>query len=189
MISLVPGRSQPIRNPDATRLFAHCRNPSAHTRGREVGARPRRERKTGDDPATPSLSPRRPPCRPKRPPPRPSRRPPRRRGAEAPPAEANPAEAPAKSAPDVDAAADALGKVGVSEAADAEKPDEPDLALKSEVLNEQQETVVEKKVVDDTPYASAKTFEDLGLSAELLKGLYSEMKFERPSKIQGETLP
>ena len=109
--------------------------------------------------------------------------------AEAPPAEANPAEAPAKSAPDVDAAADALGKVGVSEAADAEKPDEPDLALKSEVLNEQQETVVEKKVVDDTPYASAKTFEDLGLSAELLKGLYSEMKFERPSKIQGETLP
>ena len=57
------------------------------------------------------------------------------------------------------------------------------------MLNEQEETVVEKKVVDDTPYASAKTFEDLGLSAELLKGLYSEMKFERPSKIQGETLP
>ena len=49
--------------------------------------------------------------------------------------------------------------------------------------------MVEKKVVDDTPYASAKSFEELGLSAELLQGLYSEMKFERPSKIQGETLP
>ena len=66
----------------------------------------------------------------------------------------------------------------------------PDTALgKSEVLVEQEETVVEKKVVDDTPYASAKSFEELGLSAELLQGLYSEMKFERPSKIQGETLP
>lgn len=66
----------------------------------------------------------------------------------------------------------------------------PDSALgKSEVLVEQEETVVEKKVVDDTPYASAKSFEELGLSAELLQGLYSEMKFERPSKIQGETLP
>ena len=74
------------------------------------------------------------------------------------------ADAPAADAPAsaVDAAADALGKVGVSEPADAEKPDEPDLALKSEVLVEQEETVVEKKVVDDTPYASAKTFEELG---------------------------
>lgn len=41
----------------------------------------------------------------------------------------------------------------------------------------------------NTPYVSAKTFEDLGLSQELLKGLYSEMRFERPSKIQAETLP
>ncbi|CAL5350865.1 unnamed protein product [Camellia sinensis] len=30
---------------------------------------------------------------------------------------------------------------------------------------------------------SAKTFEELNLSADLLKGLYVEMKFERPSKI------
>ena len=46
----------------------------------------------------------------------------------------------------------------------------PDTALgKSEVLVEQEETVVEKKVVDDTPYASAKSFEELGLSAELLQ--------------------
>lgn len=54
---------------------------------------------------------------------------------------------------------------------------------------EEPETEVQKKVVSDTPYVSAKTFEELGLSAELLQGLYSEMKFERPSKIQGETLP
>ena len=83
----------------------------------------------------------------------------------------------------------ALEKVGVAEPADPDAPDAPDLALKSEVLVEQEETVVEKKVVDNTPYASAKSFEELGLSAELLQGLYSEMKFERPSKIQGETLP
>lgn len=41
----------------------------------------------------------------------------------------------------------------------------------------------------DTLYKSAKTFEDLNLSAELLKGLYVEMKFERPSKVQEVTLP
>lgn len=32
-------------------------------------------------------------------------------------------------------------------------------------------------------------FEDLNLSPELLKGLYVEMKFERPSKIQSISLP
>lgn len=31
---------------------------------------------------------------------------------------------------------------------------------------------------------AAKTFEELGLSQELLQGLYTEMKFERPSRIQ-----
>ena len=38
-------------------------------------------------------------------------------------------------------------------------------------------------------YSSAKTFEELGLSQELLQGLYTEMKFERPSRIQAKTLP
>ncbi|GER45418.1 RNA helicase-like protein [Striga asiatica] len=41
----------------------------------------------------------------------------------------------------------------------------------------------------DTPYTSAKRFEDLDLSPELLKGLYVEMKFEKPSKIQAISLP
>jgi len=51
------------------------------------------------------------------------------------------------------------------------------------------ETEIKKVVADDTPYTSAKSFEDLKLSPELLQGLYSEMKFEKPSKIQAETLP
>jgi ATP-dependent RNA helicase DDX19/DBP5 len=38
-------------------------------------------------------------------------------------------------------------------------------------------------------YKSALTFEELGLSQELLKGIYEEMRFERPSKIQAQTLP
>ncbi|KAA0066182.1 DEAD-box ATP-dependent RNA helicase 38-like [Cucumis melo var. makuwa] len=41
----------------------------------------------------------------------------------------------------------------------------------------------------DTPYSSASTFEDLNLSKELLKGLYVEMKFHKPSKIQAISLP
>ncbi|XP_065858140.1 DEAD-box ATP-dependent RNA helicase 38-like isoform X2 [Euphorbia lathyris] len=41
----------------------------------------------------------------------------------------------------------------------------------------------------DTPYSSAATFEDLNLSLELLKGLYVEMKFQKPSKIQAISLP
>ncbi|KAL1080407.1 hypothetical protein V6Z11_D10G293100 [Gossypium hirsutum] len=41
----------------------------------------------------------------------------------------------------------------------------------------------------DTPYASAFTFEELNLLPELLKGLYVEMKYEKPSKIQAISLP
>jgi len=41
----------------------------------------------------------------------------------------------------------------------------------------------------DTPYTSASRFEELNLSPELMKGLYVEMKFEKPSKIQAISLP
>ncbi|CAI9110332.1 OLC1v1010338C1 [Oldenlandia corymbosa var. corymbosa] len=41
----------------------------------------------------------------------------------------------------------------------------------------------------DTIYGSAEKFEDLNLSPELLKGLYVQMKFEKPSKIQAISLP
>ncbi|XP_028119335.1 DEAD-box ATP-dependent RNA helicase 38-like isoform X2 [Camellia sinensis] len=46
-----------------------------------------------------------------------------------------------------------------------------------------------KVIAGDTMYNSAKSFEDLKLSPDLLKGLYVEMKFERPSKIQAISLP
>ncbi len=52
-----------------------------------------------------------------------------------------------------------------------------------------EDTCVLQVIADDTPYTSAKTFEELNLSPELLQGLYSEMKFEKPSKIQAATLP
>ncbi|XP_031478241.1 DEAD-box ATP-dependent RNA helicase 38 [Nymphaea colorata] len=41
----------------------------------------------------------------------------------------------------------------------------------------------------NTIYASASTFEELNLSQELLKGLYSEMNFSKPSRIQAVSLP
>lgn len=60
--------------------------------------------------------------------------------------------------------------------------------LLSEITN--RDWLLCKQVVaGDTPYTSAKSFEELNLSESLLRGLYSEMKFERPSKIQGITLP
>lgn len=39
-----------------------------------------------------------------------------------------------------------------------------------------------------TPYTSANTFEELGLSDDLMKGVYA-MKFSKPSKIQATSLP
>eukprot|EP00897_Mesotaenium_endlicherianum_P003055 jgi/Mesen1/2778/ME000170S01889 len=72
--------------------------------------------------------------------------------------------------------------------------DKPEVAIKSGTLNEEveaPETEIRKVMAgdDDTPYVSAKRFEDLALSEPLLKGLYNSMKFEKPSKIQAETLP
>ncbi|GAB5586764.1 RNA helicase required for poly(A+) mRNA export [Umbelopsis nana] len=53
--------------------------------------------------------------------------------------------------------------------------------------------VVQVKLADlqanpDSPLYSAKSFEEVGLKPELLKGLY-DMKFTRPSKIQERALP
>ena len=52
-----------------------------------------------------------------------------------------------------------------------------------------EESAIKTVVTGDTPYTSAKSFEDLPISDELRQGLYVEMKFEKPSKIQAETLP
>ncbi|KAK6140110.1 hypothetical protein DH2020_026108 [Rehmannia glutinosa] len=56
-------------------------------------------------------------------------------------------------------------------------------------LTDPDDSRIEAVTSGDTPYTSAKRFEDLNLSPELLKGLYVEMKFEKPSKIQAISLP
>ncbi|XP_047955719.1 DEAD-box ATP-dependent RNA helicase 38-like [Salvia hispanica] len=56
-------------------------------------------------------------------------------------------------------------------------------------LTNPDDSSIEAVTSGDTPYTSAKRFEDLNLSPELLKGLYVEMKFEQPSKIQAISLP
>ncbi|XP_059595189.1 DEAD-box ATP-dependent RNA helicase 38 isoform X4 [Vitis vinifera] len=58
-----------------------------------------------------------------------------------------------------------------------------------ESLDEPEDSSIQVVTSGDTPYTSASTFEDLNLSPELLRGIYSEMKFERPSKIQAISLP
>ncbi|KAL1557878.1 DEAD-box ATP-dependent RNA helicase 38 [Salvia divinorum] len=88
------------------------------------------------------------------------------------------------------------------EEAAAENQDEAssaDIKLDSLVIDESKpgalgltnpdDSTIESVTSGDTPYTSAKRFEDLNLSPELLKGLYVEMKFEQPSKIQAISLP
>lgn len=67
--------------------------------------------------------------------------------------------------------------------------DEPDLTLR--LAQGLREGIAEAQITtqSETMYASASRFEDLPLSPEILEGLYGEMKFERPSKIQAITLP
>ena len=48
---------------------------------------------------------------------------------------------------------------------------------------------VQTITVEGNIYKAAATFEDLHLSPSLLQGLYTEMKFQRPSQIQAKTLP
>ncbi|KAA8516624.1 hypothetical protein F0562_016870 [Nyssa sinensis] len=67
-----------------------------------------------------------------------------------------------------------------------EVPDELEV---NKFLDEPEDSKIKAVTSGDTMYSSAKTFEDLNLSSELLKGLYVEMKFERPSKIQAISLP
>lgn len=64
--------------------------------------------------------------------------------------------------------------------------DDPDVAIKGGGLRDPETEITAKS---DTLYSSAHSFEELGLTPELLQGLYTEMKFEKPSKIQAKTLP
>ncbi|TXG58388.1 hypothetical protein EZV62_016217 [Acer yangbiense] len=56
-------------------------------------------------------------------------------------------------------------------------------------LDEPEDSNIKAVTTGDTPYTSASTFEDLNLTPELLKGLYVDMKFHKPSKIQAISLP
>ena len=98
------------------------------------------------------------------------------------------AASPGANGAGVDDVAAALAAVEVAEATGRE-PDDPDLALKAEGLLDEGPGEIKTVTADNTLYASAATFEELGLSPELLQGLYSEMKFERPSRVQSQTLP
>lgn len=94
---------------------------------------------------------------------------------------------------------------GYDDGAEAEAPDqeeipgdvdEPDLSLKTPGLktDEKPDNLV-VELADPTDamnrdmYSSDVTFEDLGLSKELLEGIYNEMGFKKPSGIQAQTLP
>ncbi|KVH99939.1 DEAD-box ATP-dependent RNA helicase 38 [Cynara cardunculus var. scolymus] len=56
-------------------------------------------------------------------------------------------------------------------------------------LDDPEDSNIQAVTAGETPYTSAMRFEELNISPELLKGLYVEMKFERPSKIQSISLP
>ncbi|MQM02353.1 hypothetical protein Taro_035119 [Colocasia esculenta] len=60
---------------------------------------------------------------------------------------------------------------------------------RGEGLDEPDESAISAVTTGETVYTSALSFEDLKLSKELLQGLYVEMRFKRPSKIQAVSLP
>ena len=70
----------------------------------------------------------------------------------------------------------------------AEQMDEPEQASSLQDIDPS-EGDVRAVPAGETPYTSASAFEDLPLSPALLQGLYTEMKFEKPSRIQAVTLP
>ena len=70
----------------------------------------------------------------------------------------------------------------------AEQMDEPEPASSLQDIDPT-EGDVRAVPAGETPYTSASAFEDLPLSPALLQGLYTERKFEKPSRIQAVTLP
>ncbi|XP_061367453.1 DEAD-box ATP-dependent RNA helicase 38-like [Gastrolobium bilobum] len=94
---------------------------------------------------------------------------------------AEPSTAETTSASDAHPASSSLNVVGLT--SDENKKPSP------KFLDEPEDSNIQAVSSGDTPYTSATTFEELNLSPELLKGLYVEMKFQKPSKIQAVTLP
>ncbi|KAG9455335.1 hypothetical protein H6P81_008239 [Aristolochia fimbriata] len=86
-----------------------------------------------------------------------------------------------------------IGKLTIDEKDKSEQSREPDDTIdekeKPEQLKEPDDLKIETFTSGDTIYSSAAMFEDLNLSQELLRGLYTEMLFKKPSKIQAISLP
>eukprot|EP00842_Homolaphlyctis_polyrhiza_P005697 jgi/Hompol1/6128/HPOL_001611-RA len=81
------------------------------------------------------------------------------------------------------------GATGAAGEGEGEDEDVPVAPKHSGLVADNTEREVEVTLADNTTlYQSVAQFEDLGLSADLLKGLYS-MGYQRPSKIQAKALP
>ncbi|WFD37961.1 RNA helicase [Malassezia japonica] len=65
---------------------------------------------------------------------------------------------------------------------------EPSTSALTESQYDVQVTLADQQADPNSPLYSVKSFDDLGLHADLLKGIYS-MKFTKPSKIQERALP
>lgn len=76
-------------------------------------------------------------------------------------------------------------KAETEKATDEKKPEDSNL-VKSEY--EVKVNLADLQADPNSPLYSVKSFEELGLAPELLKGLYA-MKFQKPSKIQERALP
>ncbi|KAJ3673570.1 hypothetical protein LUZ60_005562 [Juncus effusus] len=75
------------------------------------------------------------------------------------------------------------------EAEQVKQLDEITLSEEPAPLDDPHDSNIKTVTSGETVYTSASKFEDLNLSPDLLKGLYIEMGFSRPSKIQAVTLP
>ncbi|KAL1940307.1 hypothetical protein VTO73DRAFT_9259 [Trametes versicolor] len=83
-------------------------------------------------------------------------------------------------------AADAPATEDAPEGAGSPKPDAVTDLIKSTF--EVAVTLADQQADPNSPLFSAKTFEELGLHQDLLKGIY-DMGFSKPSKIQERALP
>ncbi|KAL4290644.1 hypothetical protein GQ457_14G025980 [Hibiscus cannabinus] len=97
-------------------------------------------------------------------------------------------EAPSPESPTDPSASPTLKEKGVSEI-DVGNLTINESRKTNKFLDEPEDSNIKAVTSGDTLYKSALTFEELNLSPELLKALYVEMKFEKPSKIQAISLP
>ncbi|MCJ1479258.1 RNA helicase required for poly(A+) mRNA export [Lambiella insularis] len=96
--------------------------------------------------------------------------------------------APVSADADSDAAAAAAKRSNIDWAGDNEQLDGATEFNAGSTMAEPEYDVEVKLVDQNSPLFSIKSFEELGLSEAILKGLY-QMRFQRPSKIQEKALP